>query len=139
MCPSCEHFPLTPCFVHRVDTKSLYLERGLYSVLFSVHSSTDYKRTEPMYCIAACVFLQIGKMKDRFTDMAMGRGGSQSIQCARLSLQSSESGLPHPLTRKRVVPPPSVLGGGGTLACGREGGRSQFGRRNRHYGTLGIV
>ncbi len=27
--PSYEHFPPVPCFVHRVDAKSLYLERGL--------------------------------------------------------------------------------------------------------------
>jgi hypothetical protein len=49
-------------------------------------------------------------------------------------------GSPRPLTCKRdLAPPPfsSGEGGGGTLACGRGGGGSQFGRRNRHSGTLG--
>ncbi len=42
------------------------------------------------------------------------------------------------LTSKRVLPLP--LGSqGGTLACGRGGGGSQFGRRDRHSGTLSIV
>jgi hypothetical protein len=36
-------------------------------------------------------------------------------------------------------PPPLVRGGGDTLACGRGSGRSQFGRRDRHCGTLGIL
>jgi hypothetical protein len=69
------------------------------------------------------------------------RGILQSIQCAKLFLQSLELGLPHPLTRRRVCPYHSVCplvgigtlpplpqasvslptepkGGGGTLACG---------------------
>jgi hypothetical protein len=38
----------------------------------------------------------------------------------KLFLQSSELGLPHPFTRRRVCPPPLVPGGGGgTYACGR--------------------
>ncbi len=48
----------------------------------------------------------------------------QSRQSARLFLQSSELGLPQPLTRRQVCPPhPLVPGGGGTLAGGRGGGR----------------
>ncbi len=35
---------------------------------------------------------------------------------------SSELGLPHPLSRKRVCPLPGTKRGGGTLACGRGGG-----------------
>ncbi len=41
---------------------------------------------------------------------------SQSRQSAKLFLQSSELGLPHSLTRRRVCPPPLVPGG--TFACG---------------------
>jgi hypothetical protein len=40
---------------------------------------------------------------------------------------------PHP---QASAPPPLVPGG--TLACEREGGGSQFGRGDRHCGTLGI-
>jgi hypothetical protein len=36
ICPSYEHFPLTP----------LFLERGLYSFLFSVHCRKEYRSTE---------------------------------------------------------------------------------------------
>ncbi len=38
-------------------------------------------------------------------------------------LQSSELGFPHPLTSRRVCPPPLLVRGGGgeTLAGGREG------------------
>jgi hypothetical protein len=57
-----------------------------------------------------------------------------SRQSARLSLQSSA--LSPPLG----CPPPPPLGSkGDTLAMGRGGGGSQFGRRDRHSGTLGIV
>jgi hypothetical protein len=39
ICPSYKHFPPTPCFVHRVHLKPLYLERRLSSLCF-VHIST---------------------------------------------------------------------------------------------------
>jgi hypothetical protein len=50
---------------------------------------------------------------------------SQSRQSAKLFLQSSELGLPQPLTRRRVCPvcPPFGSGGRGTLAGERGGGR----------------
>jgi hypothetical protein len=35
------------------------------------------------------------------------------LQSAKLFLQSSELGLPHPLTRRRVCPPPPWFWGGG--------------------------
>jgi hypothetical protein len=44
---------------------------------------------------------------------------------------------PPTLTRRRVCPPPPFGSGGDTFACGRGGG-SQFGRGERHCGTLGI-
>ncbi len=59
----------------------------------------------------------------------------QSWQSNRLFLQFSELGPP--TTSSECVPSPLVPGGGGTLVCGR-GGRSQFGRGDRHSGTLGI-
>jgi hypothetical protein len=46
----------------------------------------------------------------------------QSRQSAKLFLQSSELGLPQPLTRRRVCPP-FGSGGRSTLACDRGGGR----------------
>jgi hypothetical protein len=50
-------------------------------------------------------------------------------------LRSSELGLPQPLTRRRVCPPPSGSGGRGTLAGKRGvGGESQFRR-----GTYTVV
>jgi hypothetical protein len=57
-------------------------------------------------------------------------------QTAKLLLQSSELGLPHPLSPWRVSPP---LGSGGRThsLAGEGGGGSQFGRGARHCGTLG--
>ncbi len=54
---------------------------------------------------------------------------SQSRQCARLSLQSSELASPCPLTRKLVVASPLWFQGGDTLACGdwAEGANSDEG------------
>jgi hypothetical protein len=70
---------------------------------------------------------------------------SQSRQSAKLFLQSSELGLPHPLTRRRVCSPllwcapPLWFRGRGTLASGRGGeGTSQFQRGDRNCGNLGI-
>ncbi len=57
----------------------------------------------------------------------------QSRQSAGLFLQSSELGPP-PLARRRVLPP--FGSGGGILACGRGGVRTQFGRRDRHCGII---
>ncbi len=45
----------------------------------------------------------------------------QSRQSARLFLQSSELGLPQPLTRRRVCPPLLVGGGGGGNSLAGEG------------------
>jgi hypothetical protein len=53
---------------------------------------------------------------------------TQSRQSAKLFLQFSELGFPHPLTRKRVCPPLWFRGEGGTLACGRGVGESQIRR-----------
>ncbi len=59
-----------------------------------------------------------------------------SRQSAKLSLQSSELGLPYPLTRRRVCvypPPPFGSGGEDTLSFGRgAGGR---GGPNSNEGT----
>ncbi len=42
------------------------------------------------------------------------------MRSAKLFLQSSELGLPHPLSRRRVCPPSTLWSGGeGKLACGR--------------------
>ncbi len=63
----------------------------------------------------------------------------QSRQSAKLFLQSSEMGLPQPLTRRRVCPPPPVLGGG-AHSLTREGlGESQFRWGDIHCGTLYIT
>jgi hypothetical protein len=47
----------------------------------------------------------------------------QSRHSAKLFLQSSELGLPQPLTRRRVCPPPCGSGGRNTLAGKRGDGR----------------
>jgi hypothetical protein len=53
-----------------------------------------------------------------------------------LFLQSSELGLPQPLTRRRVCPPP-FGSGGGAHSLAREGvGESQFQRGDIPCGTL---
>ncbi len=64
----------------------------------------------------------------------------QSRQSAKLFLQSSELGLPQPLTRRRVChPPPPLVPGGGAHSLAREGvGESQFQRGDIHCGTLYI-
>ncbi len=49
-------------------------------------------------------------------------GGSQSGQSAKLFLQSSELGLPQPLTRRRSCPPFGWGGGTHALASGGVGG-----------------
>ncbi len=62
----------------------------------------------------------------------------QSRQSAKLYLKSSELGLPQPLTRRRVCPPPPGLGGG-AFSLARVGlGESQFRRGDIHSGTLYI-
>ncbi len=54
---------------------------------------------------------------------SMEEDPAQSRQSAKLSRQSSELGIPHPLTCRRVyTPPPPSWGEGGKLACGRGGG-----------------
>ncbi len=72
--------------------------------------------------------------------LSVGYTLPQSRQSAKLSLKSSELGLPKPLTRRRVCPPP---GSGGrdmhsTLARERGLGESQFQRGDIHCGTLYI-
>jgi hypothetical protein len=62
----------------------------------------------------------------------------QGWQSAKPFLQSSELGLPQPLTRTRVCPPPFGSGGRGTLAGERGVGESQFQRGDMHCGTLCI-
>jgi hypothetical protein len=64
---------------------------------------------------------------------------AQSRQSAKLFLRSSEFGLPHPITRRRVctVYPPG-WGGGAYSFAGEGVGESQFGRGDKHCGTLGM-
>ncbi len=57
-------------------------------------------------------------------------------QSARLFLQSSELGPP-PTHPQASVSPPSLVGGGGTNSLAERGWGSQFGRGERHCGTLG--
>jgi hypothetical protein len=63
--------------------------------------------------------------------------GAQSRQSAKLFLQSSELGLPHPSPAGECAsPPPLVQVGRGTLACGKGVGEAQFRRGYTHCGTL---
>ncbi len=52
---------------------------------------------------------------------------------AKLFLQSSRIGTPHPRSRRRVCPPPLGPGGGGTLACGKRVGRVPVTSDERTY------
>ncbi len=62
---------------------------------------------------------------------------TQSRQSAKLFLQSSELGLPQPLTRRRVCPTPRLVPGGGAHTLARQlVGESQFRRGAIHCGTL---
>jgi hypothetical protein len=64
--------------------------------------------------------------------------GTEYTECHAGFLSSRPNWLPRPLARKRVLPPPLLVQGGGGHACGRAGGGSQFGRRDRYSSTLGI-
>ncbi len=67
--------------------------------------------------------------------LAIVSSGPQSRQSAKLFLQSSELGLPQPLSRRRLCPPFDSAGEAHSLA--REGaGKSQFRRGDIHCGTL---
>ncbi len=56
---------------------------------------------------------------------------SQSRQSAKLFLQSLDLGLPQPLTRTRVCPPPLLVPGGRAHSLAREGvGESLFRRED---------
>jgi hypothetical protein len=70
--------------------------------------------------------------------------GPQSRQSAKLflhNIQSSELGLPHPFSRRRVCPPPLFGPGGGRVhsLAGKGLGESQFRRGDIHCGTLYIL
>jgi hypothetical protein len=59
----------------------------------------------------------------------------QSRQSAKLFSSRRNLGLPQPLTRRRVCPPPTLVPGGGAHSLAREGvGNSQFRR-----GTYTVV
>ncbi len=62
----------------------------------------------------------------------------QSRQSTKLSLQSSELGLPHSLPRRRVFTPLWFRKGEHTRLRERGWGGSQFQRGDRHCGTLCI-
>jgi hypothetical protein len=63
---------------------------------------------------------------------------AHSRQSAKLFLQSSELGLPHPPPAGECAPPPAFgSGGGGAHSLAGEGlGESQFRRGDIHCGTL---
>ncbi len=56
-------------------------------------------------------------------NLAQRTGAPQSRQSAKLFLQSSELGLPQPITGRRGLPPPLQFRGRGTFAGERGGGR----------------
>ncbi len=92
-----------------------------------------------------CTLYNNGVLKYVFIYVFLWLQGSlpQSRQSARLFLQSSELGTspppPNPLTLRRVCPPPTLVSGiGAHSLAGEVVGGSQFGRGDRHCGTLGI-
>jgi hypothetical protein len=68
----------------------------------------------------------------------MGAVATRSRQSAKLFLQSSELGLPHPLSRRRECPPPFGPGGRAQSLAGEGLGESQFRRGDIHCGALYI-
>jgi hypothetical protein len=68
-------------------------------------------------------FFSIEKGEGQYGRVQVAISRSQSRQSAKLFLQSSELGLPQPLTRRRVCPPPSVPGVG-PHSLAREGWES---------------
>jgi hypothetical protein len=71
--------------------------------------------------------------------IGLERSDPQSRQSAKMFLQSSDLGLPQPLTPRRVCPPPPLVPGEGAQSLGRERvGESQFRRGDIHCGTLYI-
>jgi hypothetical protein len=78
----------------------------------------------PFYDVIQNLFLHFYYIYILYIELVAQFGNrSQSRQSAKLFLQSSELGLPHPLTRRRVVYVPLFVGsgGGGTLACEKGG------------------
>ncbi len=65
-------------------------------------------------------------------------GNAVAVQSAKLFIQSSALGLPHPLSRRPVCPPTLWSGGKGTLACGRGVGKVLIPTRDIHCGPLYI-
>jgi hypothetical protein len=68
--------------------------------------------------------------------MVRRASGTQSKQSAKIFLQSSEFGLPQPLTRRRVPPPPGSGGGGEGNTRWRERGWES---PNSNEGTYTVV
>ncbi len=73
-----------------------------------------------------------------FMNYICRRVHTESRQCAKPFLQSLELGLPQPLTRTRVCPPPFGSGVGAHSLAREEVGESQFRRGDVHCGTLYI-
>ncbi len=75
-----------------------------------------------------------------FCAVLHGNKRPQSRQSARLFLQASEFGTPHPPHPliSRGVCPPLWFREGVTLACGAGGGGPNSGTGDRQCGTLGI-
>ncbi len=96
-----------------------------------------YVRKQPLLL---CVLCSFNPWPLVFQLPFIVRWGVQSRQSARLSLQSSELAPPAPSPAGECCPHPSLAPrGGGTHSLAGRGGGSQFGRRDRHSGTLGIV
>jgi hypothetical protein len=63
---------------------------------------------------------------------------TEKTECQAFS-QVVRIGSPRHLNSRRVLPSPLLVPRGeDTLACRRGNGRTQFGRGDRHFGTLGI-
>jgi hypothetical protein len=108
--------------------------------------STSARGARPTWWTARAVSSSPRK-KENATGQATPKGSWHRIgKSAKLFLSSSELGSPLPRTQASVhqeslcgPSPPIWFLGGGTLPCGRGGGGSQFGRRDRHCGTLATL
>jgi hypothetical protein len=118
---------------------------GAGDIIF--HNLGAQWKDTPSYCNSLRGFFFIF-FAERISEAAWaGRGSGDMIsmtiremhrvrQSAKLFLKSSELGLPQPLTRRRVCPPPPCLGGGARWR--KRGWENPNSDEGTHCGTLYI-
>ncbi len=112
-------------------------------VLFSLsHQWLAMYERDKIYSEQKHAFILIHSEKETEIYLSSVNPYSRRVGSVELFLQSSELGLPHPLTCRRLCPLPPCFRGGGAhaLACGRRGGGVPIPTRGyiQYCGTLYI-